>query len=74
MQRVSKFFCRFSPSAIYAILYARLRFSILMKCAIFGVNAGYLARLKLLEDPLRNQQQAISRARFAAFGPSLTDV
>jgi len=45
-----------------------------MNRAIPGVNAGYIARYKLLEDHLRSQQQAISRALFAPFGPSLTDV
>jgi hypothetical protein len=32
------------------------------------VNAGYITRYKLLEDHPREQQQAISRAVFAALG------
>jgi site-specific recombinase XerD len=39
---------------------------LLMNHAISGVNAGYITRHKLLEDHLRNQQQAISTAVFAA--------
>jgi integrase len=46
---------------------------LLMNHAIAGVNAGYITRHKLLEDHLRNQQQAISTAVFAAVGNSLTE-
>jgi hypothetical protein len=44
---------------------------LLMNHAIPGVNAGYITRHKLLEDHLRNQQQAISSAVFAAIESSL---
>jgi integrase len=39
---------------------------LLMNHSIPGVNAGYITRHKLLENHLRQQQQAISRAVFAA--------
>jgi hypothetical protein len=42
--------------------------------AIPGVNTGFIARPKLLEEHLRSRPQAISRALFADFGPSLADV
>ncbi|QXX76042.1 integrase arm-type DNA-binding domain-containing protein [Methylovirgula sp. HY1] len=45
---------------------------LLMNHAIPGVNAGYITRHKLLDDHLRSQQQAISRAIFAALGDALT--
>lgn len=45
---------------------------LLMNHALPGVNAGYVTRHKLLEDHLRNQQQAISSAVFAALGAPLT--
>ncbi|MBH5397751.1 integrase family protein [Bradyrhizobium sp. CNPSo 4010] len=44
---------------------------LLMNHSIPGVNAGYITRHKLLEDHLRSQQQAISRAMFAALGAQL---
>ncbi len=44
---------------------------LLMNHAIGGVNAGYITRHKLLQSYLRNQQQAISTAVFAALGSSL---
>jgi integrase len=46
---------------------------LLMNHAIPGVNAGYITRHKLLENHLRNQQQANSSAAFAALGSFLTE-
>lgn len=46
---------------------------LLMNHAIPGVNAGYITRHKLLEDHLRQQQQAISRVIFAPLGNALTE-
>jgi integrase len=46
---------------------------LLMNHAIPGVNAGYITRHKLLEDHLRSQQQAISRAVFAALAGMLVE-
>lgn len=45
---------------------------LLMNHAISGVNAGYITRHKLLEDHLRNQQQAISSAVFDALGAPIS--
>jgi integrase len=44
---------------------------LLMNHAIPGVNAGYITRHKLLEDHLRQQQQAISSAVFTSLGDGL---
>jgi integrase len=44
---------------------------LLMNHAIPGVNAGYITRHKLLEDHLRNQQQAISTTIFGGLGTSI---
>jgi integrase len=41
---------------------------LLMNHSIPGVNAGYITRHKLLEDHLRQQQQAISNAVFVVLG------
>lgn len=46
---------------------------LLMNHSIPGVNAGYITRHKLLEDHLRQQQQAISSAVFAALGSSFLE-
>lgn len=46
---------------------------LLMNHSIPGVNAGYITRHKLLENHLRNQQQAISDVAFSALGDSLTN-
>ena len=46
---------------------------LLMNHSVPGVNAGYITRHKLLEDHLRQQQQAISSAVFAALGRSLME-
>jgi site-specific recombinase XerD len=45
---------------------------LLMNHSIPGVNAGYITRHKLLENHLRNQQQAISNIAFSALGDALT--
>ena len=47
---------------------------LLMNHAVLGVNAGYITRHKLLEDHLRNQQQSISSAVFAALGTSIVAI
>ena len=47
---------------------------LLMNHAVPGVNAGYVTRHKLLEDHLRNQQQAITSVMFNALGATLTDI
>lgn len=44
---------------------------LLMNHAIPRVNAGYITRHKLIEDHLRNQQQATSSAVFAPLGDSI---
>nr|WP_244521551.1 hypothetical protein [Bradyrhizobium sp. DOA9] len=46
---------------------------LLMNHSIPGVNAGYVTRHKLVEDHLRNQQQAISSVVFSALGNSLKE-
>lgn len=45
----------------------------LMNHSVPGVNAGYITRHKLLEDHLREQQQAISDTIFSALGNSLKE-